>query len=208
MESKKEVRAAVAARRGRVTPHERNINDAVICAATCGAVTEIALQRGWRPSPGAKAPLTVCAYMPIGSEAGGPGLVEYLDQAAERLLLPVTPDEGPLEWAQFTSMSELQPGRYGIPEPIGPRLGTDAIASADAVVVPAMACDRSGNRLGRGGGFYDRTLELASPSALLLCVLDAGDVLDQVPTEPHDRPVDAVITQDGIVRFSRRGVGE
>lgn len=208
MDSKKEVRAAVVARRRLVTPHERTINDAVICAGAVGVVTDIALARGWRPSPGTKAPLTVCAYVPSGTEAGGPGLVEYLDQAVERLLLPVTPDSGPLEWAQYTSTAELTPGRYGIPEPTGPRLGTDAVASADAVVVPAMACDRSGNRLGRGGGFYDQTLALASPTAVLLCVLDAGDVLESVPTEPHDLPVHAVVTQDGIMRFSPRGSGE
>lgn len=79
--------------------------------------------------------------------------------------------------------------------------GPDRIAEADLVFVPSVAVDRTGTRLGRGGGYYDRTLALARPDTRLLAVLDPEDVLDHVPSEPHDRPVTGVVTPDGVLDF-------
>lgn len=194
--AKKSVRAAVAERRSGMTSTLRSANDAAIRRRLIEFVG--ALHK----------PATICAYVPAFGEAGGTDLPATLADAGARVLLPVTGESGPLDWAEFRSLSDLRPGRFGIGEPSGPRLGTDAIAEADVVVVPAVAVSTTGLRLGRGGGFYDQTLPAARPDALLVCVLDAADVLDSVPVEPHDRSVDAVITEEGVRRFPAGGRGE
>ncbi|MCM4077130.1 5-formyltetrahydrofolate cyclo-ligase [Paractinoplanes hotanensis] len=137
----------------------------------------------------------VAAYMPIGSEPGGPGLVEAL-AAQVRVLLPVLLPDGDLDWAAF---STLTAGPRGLLEPVGPRLGVAAITTADLVLVPGLAVDRAGLRMGRGGGSYDRALSRlpASGGPLVVALLHDGELVESVPTEPHDRPVQAVITPAG-----------
>jgi 5-formyltetrahydrofolate cyclo-ligase len=89
----------------------------------------------------------------------------------------------------------LSAGRYGLLEPVGDRLGPSALASADLILVPALAVDRAGRRMGRGGGSYDRALaRLGQPSPLILALLHDGELIDTVPAEPHDVPVHGVIT--------------
>ena len=191
-EAKRAVRSAVARRRSGMTPDARATNDAAIR----GYLIEFLGELG--------TPATVCAYLPTFGEAGGKDLPAALTAAGARVLLPVTGEPGPLDWAEFVSDEDLRPGKFGIGEPSGPRLGPDAIASADVVLVPAVAVGANGLRLGRGGGYYDQTLPAADGSALV-CVLDAADVLDDVPAEPHDYPVDAVITEEGVRRFLNGG---
>src|SRR5919112_558049 len=88
----------------------------------------------------------------------------------------------------------LAPGRYGLLEPLGPGLGPTAIGTADVVVVPALAVARNGVRLGRGGGYYDRALQHARPDAVVVALVFDDEFVDELPTEPHDRPVTAVVT--------------
>jgi len=94
-------------------------------------------------------PATIAAYVPIGPEPGGPGLPTVLAEHA-RVLLPVLLPDLDLDWAVFTGA--LAPGPRGLLEPTGPRLGVTGLTAADLVLVPALAVDRSGNRMGRGGG--------------------------------------------------------
>lgn len=131
---------------------------------------------------------TVAAYVPVGSE---PGFV--LDR---RVLLPVTPAEpGPLDWAWSGS---LAPGPFGLLEPTGPRLGVGALAGASAVLLPALACSREGVRLGRGAGYYDRSLR---PGPRLIAVVYDDELVDSLPSEPTDVPVHAALTPSGLVEF-------
>jgi 5-formyltetrahydrofolate cyclo-ligase len=131
----------------------------------------------------ALAPLTraatrVAAYCCFGTEpATGP----LLDALEGRVLLPVLLPGGDLDWA----------------EPAGPPLGADAVGSCDLVVVPALAVDRSGTRLGRGGGSYDRALARVGTGALTVALLYDGELAEALPTEPHDVPVRAVVTPTG-----------
>ncbi|MGY1805315.1 5-formyltetrahydrofolate cyclo-ligase [Blastococcus sp. SYSU D00922] len=139
---------------------------------------------------------TLAAYVPDPSEPGNGRLPDAYAQLGARVLLPVIPAEGRvLDWAVHTG--ELEHGRFGLSQPVGPRLGPTAIAEADAVVVPALAVDRSGIRLGRGGGYYDRALVHARPDAVLVTVVFDDERLDHLPREAHDRPVRAVVTPSG-----------
>jgi 5-formyltetrahydrofolate cyclo-ligase len=92
-----------------------------------------------------------------------------------------------------------RPGRRVSPlrEPVGPRLGPDAIAQAVMIIVPALAVDSHGNRLGRGGGSYDRALARIAPGALTVALLHDGELLDELPAEEHDRRVRVAITPNG-----------
>lgn len=139
---------------------------------------------------------TLAAFVPDPSEPGAGRLPDAYAELGARVLLPVIPSEGRiLDWAIYTG--ELERGRFGLSHPVGPRLGTTAIAEADAVVVPALAVDRSGIRLGRGGGYYDRALVHARPDAVLVTVVFDDERVDELPREDHDRPVTAVVTPSG-----------
>lgn len=145
---------------------------------------------------GLAAARTVAAHVPDELEPGHGRLLAALTASGARVLLPVVPAQGrELAWAVHAG--ELAPGRFGLLEPVGPRLGPAAVGEAEAVVVPALAVSRSGVRLGRGGGYYDRALAHARPGAVLVAVLFDGELLDEVPGEPHDHRVTAVVTPSG-----------
>ncbi len=139
---------------------------------------------------------TLAAYVPDATEPGFGLLPAAYRQLDARVLLPVVPDVGrELDWAVYTG--DLQPARYGLLEPVGPRSGVAGIRAADAVVVPALAVDRSGVRLGRGGGYYDRALLHARPDAVLVTVVFDDERVDEIPCEVHDHRVTAVVTPSG-----------
>jgi 5-formyltetrahydrofolate cyclo-ligase len=139
-------------------------------------------------------PRTVAAYLPFGTEPGGPDLPAVLAgalPAGGRLLVPVLRDDRALDWAVYGSAESVGDWRA----PAGPRLGIAAIGRAELVVAPALAVDRRGVRLGRGGGSYDRALALAAPATPVVALLYDGELLaEPLPAEPHDRRVSAVIT--------------
>jgi 5-formyltetrahydrofolate cyclo-ligase len=139
---------------------------------------------------------TLAAFVPDPTEPGHGRLPAALGRLGARVLLPVIPPVSrELDWAVDTG--RLVPGRFGLQEPVGPRLGPDALGAADVVVVPALAVDRSGIRLGRGGGYYDTSLVHARPDAVLVALLFDGERVEELPAEAHDRPVGAVVTPSG-----------
>jgi 5-formyltetrahydrofolate cyclo-ligase len=139
---------------------------------------------------------TLAAFAPDPTEPGAGRLPAALTQLRSRVLLPVVPADGrELTWAVDTG--RLAPGRFGLLEPVGPRLGPTAIGTAEVVVVPAVAVDRSGVRLGRGGGYYDRALRHVRPDARLVALAFDDELVDELPVEPHDRRVTAVVTPAG-----------
>ncbi|MCV7178159.1 5-formyltetrahydrofolate cyclo-ligase [Mycolicibacterium sphagni] len=140
----------------------------------------------------------VCAYLPVGSEPGSPEMVDRLRKLCARVLLPVTrsgADGRPLAllWGVYVP-GALVAARFGLLEPAEPWLPSSAVAEADVVLVPALAVDRNGVRLGRGGGFYDRSLALCRPGARLVAVVRDEEVVDELPSEPHDIRVTHVVT--------------
>jgi 5-formyltetrahydrofolate cyclo-ligase len=145
------------------------------------------------------------AYVPDDDEPGHGRIPAAFTQLRARVLLPVTPTDGrELAWA--VDSGRLAPGRHGVLEPVGPRLGVTAVGTADVVVVPALAVARNGIRLGRGGGYYDRALQHARPDAVIVALVFDDEFVDELPTEPHDRPVTAVVTpSDGWETLSAIG---
>jgi 5-formyltetrahydrofolate cyclo-ligase len=141
---------------------------------------------------------TVCAYVPVGAEPGSIEMLDVLLQRANRVLLPVartTADDSPvaLQWGEYRP-GQLVAARFGLLEPAGPWLPATALADAGVVLVPALAVDRTGVRLGRGRGFYDRTLVSRNPHARLVAVIRDDELLDELPHEPHDVPMTHALT--------------
>lgn len=128
----------------------------------------------------------VCAHVPVGSEPGSPALLDVLLRAGAMVLLPLVQVDGPLRWAAYSGPGSLVGARSGLREPVGPGLAPELIAQADVVLVPALAVDRAGTRLGKGRGHYDRSLPLALPTARLVAVVRDEEVVRELPSEPHD----------------------
>jgi 5-formyltetrahydrofolate cyclo-ligase len=141
---------------------------------------------------------TVTAYVSVNGEPGTGPLLDGLRAAGKRVLLPVVLPGMDLDWAVYRGPEDLAPARYGLLEPVGERLGVDAIATADAVLVPALAVSPTGVRLGKGGGCYDRALGRVPVGTFTCALLYDEEVGLDVPVEPHDRPVGHVATPSGI----------
>ncbi|MEU6469435.1 5-formyltetrahydrofolate cyclo-ligase [Streptomyces massasporeus] len=154
---------------------------------------------------------TVAAYVSVGSEPGTRALLDALHARGVRVLLPALLPDNDLDWGPYEgegSLARVQHGdRMALFEPAGERLGPEAVTTADAVLLPGLAVDARGMRLGRGGGSYDRVLarlERAAAHPALVVLLYDSEVVEHVPEEPHDRPVHAVVTPSGVRRFIRK----
>jgi 5-formyltetrahydrofolate cyclo-ligase len=144
---------------------------------------------------------TVAAYVSMNGEPGTGPLLDGLRAAGKRVILPVVLPGLDLDWAVYRDPRDLVPARFGLLEPGGEPLGVDAIATADVVLVPALAVSPAGVRLGRGGGCYDRALGRVPVGTFTCALLYDGEVDLDVPVEPHDRPVLYAATPSGIRRF-------
>ncbi|QXE39296.1 5-formyltetrahydrofolate cyclo-ligase [Streptomyces sp. GMY02] len=147
---------------------------------------------------------TVAAYVSVGREPGTRALLDALRARGVRVLLPVLMADNDLDWALYEGAERLVRAGRGLLEPDGKRLGPGAVLEAEVVLLPGLAVDGRGMRLGRGGGSYDRVLgrlERAGAAPALAVLLYDGEVVERVPAEPHDRPVRAVVTPGGVLRF-------
>lgn len=143
-------------------------------------------------------PKSIACYLSFAPE---PDTLRFIASAIEqgiRVLLPVIDDPETLRWVQWDGIS-AKPGAMGFLEAEGP---VADLSEAELIIAPALAADRHGNRLGKGKGFYDRAL--AGAKAPILAVVYEEELLDELPAEPHDRPVDAVVTPAGITLTSQR----
>jgi 5-formyltetrahydrofolate cyclo-ligase len=139
---------------------------------------------------------TVAAYYSVGAEPDTRGLVYALWKRGTYVLLPRLQPDGDLDWASYEGPDSLVPGPRGLQEPGEKPRGPDAIARADVVLAPALAVDRAGNRLGRGGGSYDRALARVGPLIPVIALLYDAELLGHLPADPHDTPVRAVVRPD------------
>ncbi len=168
------------------------------------AAGETLAETGWDLCRSAR---TVAAYADIPGEPPTGSLRRVLRIGGVRVLLPLVVGST-LDWA--VDDDELRPGPLGAPTPTGAPLGATALRHADIVIVPALAVDRSGHRLGRGRGFYDRALgelrdaesDTVCPRRLIVACVFPAEILDELPTEDHDVAVDAALTTTGLIHLS------
>jgi 5-formyltetrahydrofolate cyclo-ligase len=138
--------------------------------------------------PDVRRAATVTAYVSVGTEPPTGALLDALSGLGKRVILPVVLPGLDLDWGTWRGPDSLVPARYGLLEPVD-RLGLDAIATADVVLVPGQAVSSTGARLGQGGGCYDRALARVPVGTPVVCLLYDDEVGREVPVDEHDRPV-------------------
>lgn len=195
-------------------PGKQNLRREVLAARDLLTVDDVreaadALARRALELPELAGARTVAAYVSVGAEPGTLALLDALRARGARVLLPVLLPDNDLDWGAYAGEGSLarvrHGGRMALFEPVGPRLGPDAVTAADVVLLPGLAADARGMRLGRGGGSYDRVLarlERADAHPALVVLLYDREVVEHVPAEPHDRPVQAVVTPSAVRRFT------
>jgi 5-formyltetrahydrofolate cyclo-ligase len=190
-ESKTLMRASIrAARVARAVDDRRTAADAIAAQAT-----------PLLPSlPGA-----LSAYLSLPTEPGTDPIIAAAQVAGHGIRVPRI-DGRDLRWVALQPDTVLATGPLGIREPVGTALDPEELAGIDLMLIPGLAVDHSGHRLGQGGGYYDRTLASVPSHAdggpFLAIVLFDEEVVDEVPHEAHDCRVDAALTPGGIIRFS------
>ena len=141
----------------------------------------------------------VAGYWPMGTEMDIRPLLNALHARGHPVLLPVTPPRGqPLSFRRWQPGDVLQPGRFGTSTPTGDS------GTPDVLLVPLLAWDGRGHRLGYGGGYYDRTLAALPGRQTIGCAYGAQRV-PEVHAAPHDVPLDAVATEEGVTVFGKFG---
>ncbi|MGH3499254.1 MAG: 5-formyltetrahydrofolate cyclo-ligase [Nocardioidaceae bacterium] len=175
-------------------------------AAECRSVAE-ALRDRVLDLPEVVAARTVAVYVSLPSEPGTAPLVRALLDRRTTVLAPVLLPDHDLDWAVLEADAVLRRSAAGTDEPTAPTLGVDAIAAAEVVIVPALAVDAEGNRLGRGGGSYDRALRRTTPPTLTVALVRDDDLVDVVPADVHDQRVDVVVTPTRLLRVTTTGPG-
>ena len=127
----------------------------------------------------------VAGYEPMRTEPGSIELLAALHDRGVAVLVPVTLPDRDLDWTQWS------------PAGTGERLGVNAISEVDLVLAPALAVSRDGNRLGRGGGSYDRALARCAGDTVVAALVFDGEVLDELPHDEWDVPIHAAVTPSG-----------
>ena len=167
-----------------------------------GAVSHTAQLVALATAVGAR---SVACFVSVRGEPDTAGFLAWAHAAGVRVMLPRSLSDGLLEWVSFTPGGFTQ-GAFDIPEPVGPAIPPGALASADLLLIPAAAVDINGMRLGWGRGFFDRQLAALSRNGPgtappVYAVVWEDEVLDSVPTEPHDVPVDGAVTEVRALHF-------
>jgi 5-formyltetrahydrofolate cyclo-ligase len=180
------------------------IRDQLLTARGRQPVAELAARAQARAAlllaaPEVRRAATVAAYVSVGREPGTGPLLDGLLSLGKRVILPLLQPDNDLDWAVHDG--RLVSASRGLLEPEGRPLGFDAIATADVVIVPGLAVDPTGMRMGRGGGSYDRALGRVPVGTFTCVLLNSEEVLPQVPRDSHDRRVSAAATELDLLRF-------
>jgi 5-formyltetrahydrofolate cyclo-ligase len=173
---------------------QRALTARAACDPGCGATLAEHVLREVPPPIGA----VVSGFWPMGQEIDIRPLLHALHERGHPIVLPETPKRGnPLIFRLWRPGGVLVPERFGTMRPTG------EVLLPDFLLVPLLAFDRRGNRLGYGAGYYDRTLA-DLPSRFRLGVAYATQELDDVPSGPYDARLDAVATERGVIFFKDR----
>lgn len=166
--------------------------------ALCAHVPAIASSNGIWP------PATIAGYWSVGSEAHTRGLLGILESLGFGVSLPVVVAPGePLVFRHWQVGDILDPGPHATFQPAA----TAALADPGLLLVPLLAFDRRGGRLGQGGGYYDRTLRTlrARRRIVAIGIAFAGQEVEEVPASPHDERLDGFVTEEGVIRCGGEG---
>lgn len=180
--------------RGAVGPAERSRASAAVCQRLC----ELALARELH---------TIAGYVAFQNEVElSAYFLDHIERGGD-LVLPQITGPGQMSFVHVHDLDGLRPGAYGILEPDGPAVALERI---DCFLIPGLAFDLQGRRLGFGGGYYDRALEPAAAGEVAAAPYLVGVGYDwqlrdeALPSDPHDIPVDAVVTDRRIHRVDAR----
>ena len=185
---KRALRAELRERRRNLTSSER-------AAATEGLTRNLV---SLIESTGAR---SVSCYLSARDEPDTRPFLHWSFEQGIRTLLPISRADGLLDWT-VSHGHEEEVGLFGMPEPVGELLAPDAINDVDLILVPAASVDQRGMRLGWGRGYFDKTLGSMEKCPPVYAVVFDSEVIDEVPRERHDQPVDGVVTPSRIVRFA------
>lgn len=211
--AKRSLRARVRDARAAVSETERRRRDAAI-AANLVALLQVAPLQDAPPqdAAGASYPAAVAAFAGLPGEPGGATLPDVLRDAGHEVWLPVVAGPArPLTWLPYLGGHSTRTGAFGITEPeetpeVPAPISTVELATRlDTLVLPALAIDRDGTRLGQGGGFYDRTLAIFSGGpkpGRIAGVVDHAEFGVDVPRTPLDIQVGCVVTDAGSFAIS------
>lgn len=137
---------------------------------------------------------SISCFLSTTTEPGTREFVRAAVQRGIRVLLPITREDGLLDWAVASDDDEIAEGLYGLPEPTGELLGPIAVNDVDLMIIPAAAVDRTGMRMGWGRGYFDKTIGSMEKCPPVYAVIYDSEVLDTLPREVHDQPVTGVVT--------------
>jgi 5-formyltetrahydrofolate cyclo-ligase len=141
----------------------------------------------------------ICTYISFGSEVSTHKLIKNLLKKEKRVAVPLVKNKNELIFSELKKWEELEPGTYGILEPIREReVGESKI---DIFIVPGIAFDEGCYRIGWGKGYYDRVLERASHALRIALAFDF-QVLKSIPHKAHDLPVDLILTENRLIKRS------
>ncbi|MDO4240985.1 MAG: 5-formyltetrahydrofolate cyclo-ligase [Microbacteriaceae bacterium] len=144
---------------------------------------------------------SLACYLPVRSEPDTLPFIAWAQQTGIRVLLPACRPDDMLDWIEPAENFATIPGAYGIPEPVGERFAPMEVSTVDLILTPAAAVDRTGTRLGWGGGFYDRTLGSSENCPPVFAIVYSNELADTLPRELHDIPVQGVVTPDNVTVF-------
>ncbi|GGF17844.1 5-formyltetrahydrofolate cyclo-ligase [Subtercola lobariae] len=142
----------------------------------------------------------VACYLSAQNEPNTRPFLNWAAANGVETLFPISREDGLLDWAHGDGSTEIT-GLFGMPEAVGEPLGPIAINDVDLIIVPAAAVDETGMRMGWGRGYFDKTLGSMQKCPPVYAVIYDDELLDAVPREVHDQPVDGVVTPTRILTF-------
>lgn len=145
---------------------------------------------------------SVSCYLSTTTEPGTRDFVTRAVRRGIRVLLPITRSDGLLDWAVADDTDDVAEGMFGLPEPQGEVLGPIAVNDVDLMIIPASAVDASGMRMGWGRGYFDKTIGSMERCPPVYAVVYDSEILDSLPREVHDQPVNGVVTPTQTLTLS------
>lgn len=186
--AKQALRAEIRERRRNIPTHERDADTVAITEHLQHLVAARGVKR-------------LSCYLATPTEPETRPFLSWAYDQGIDVLLPVTRNDGLLDWAVANNTDDENVGLFGLPEPTGDLLGPIAINSVDLIIVPASAVDKRGVRMGWGRGYFDKTLGSMGKRPPVYAIVFDSEFVDELPREVHDQPVTGVVTPSALVTF-------